>query len=100
MDFARKIQAMQNEIDRLTVEVVRLAFRITELETATKCRHCKEPIDRSEPFCKICGCPHDFVLNHGPDTVEITQKMRDDLKKENPKSDPNDETKTIKIGGN
>jgi len=52
MDFARKIQAMQNEIDRLTVEVVRLAFRITELET--------------------------------PRT----------------KSDPNDETKTIKIGGN
>jgi len=33
MDFARKIQTMQNEIDRLTVEIVRLAFRVTELET-------------------------------------------------------------------
>jgi hypothetical protein len=32
MDFAKKIQMMQNEIDRLTVEIVRLAYRITELE--------------------------------------------------------------------
>lgn len=36
MDFAKRIQSLENQIEKLQSEIVRLAYRITELETPRK----------------------------------------------------------------